>query len=119
MMRGQDGRPVLSPAGQLAFRYVEEAVDMGITDPERQMAYAMKLVQADALIAQQSMGGIAANDAARKQGFINAAAAGHRPGFVQPGQNGNTGGDLKGLSLEEKLRKRFAQAGVTDNDVQL
>lgn len=116
------GQRQLTPAGELFYGYVREASDRyNIREPAAQHEYALKMTQADALMAQQrgqAAGAtpIAQQNAQAKQQFIN-SQANHQPNRggakAPPGREEISESDL-GMSFRERLSAAFKAEGIDD-----
>jgi hypothetical protein len=110
----QNGKPVLSPAGQRFHQYVVAADQSGIKNVRAQEEYARAFLQRDILMAQQQAGGAAA---AAQQAVIEANRRPNLAGMLP--QPGTPPPPAVGTSLAQQLMLAMQAHGITDAGIDL
>ena len=114
---GQNGQPVLSPAGQRYAQMIQRVSRLGVKDPEQQDALAREYVALEIQAAQAQSG------VAQSQQTQNAVARPQRnvAGTQRPTMRANDPAAVEpsasGVSLRDYMSRAFDEEGLTDADI--
>ena len=116
---GPGGQPQLSAWGQRFTGYVQQAIQMGLSDERARAQYALGMVQRDYALAQVQQQAAQGQGDQGKQRFVaDAQRRAGQGGSLANGLNQDQrAAQNKALSLKDRMRQGFDANGVTDQDI--
>ncbi len=110
------GQAMLTPAGGRFLHYMQEAEQLGITNPAAQERYATNGLKAELYApAAQASTAVAQGDA-QKAALLQTMNRGNKSGSMLPAESGGPAVQNENLSLGQRLLRVFDAHGVKDSD---